>query len=121
MIHRYHFIHMHTCIRPKWAKSQGKVYRSAQFVLIGWQQDDDLPLFGKITDLLRIQDVPILIVTQHETLGIDRHYHSYLLKLTHLKRVVPVNDLDQSHPPVNGQLLSSGLYVSLHSFVLNTT
>lgn len=121
MTYQYHFIYVHTYIRPKWIKSQGKVYRSAEFVLIGWQQDDGLPLFGKINDLLCIQDVPILIVTQCETLGIDRHYHSYLLKLTHLKCVIPVNHLNQSHPPVNGKLFSSGLYVSLHSFVLNTT
>lgn len=109
------------CIRPKWVKFQGKVYRPKQFVLIGCQQDDDLPLFGKIDDLLHVQNVPILIIIQCETLGIEHHYHSYLLRLTHHKLVIPVTHLDHSLPSVDCHVFSSGMYVSLRCFVLNTS
>jgi len=103
--------------RPKWIKCQGTVYHLAQFVLTGWQ-DDDLPQFSKIDDLIYIQSVAIIVATQYHTVGIDRHYHSYLIAITRCKSVIPLTNVN-SHPPVNVRVLPSGMHLTLRYHVLN--
>ena len=103
--------------RPKWIKYQGTVYHLTQFVLSGWQ-GNDLPQFSKIEELISIQDVAIMVATHYRTVGIDRHYHSYLIASTRCKSVVPLANVD-SYPPVNVCALPSGMYLTLRYHVLN--
>ena len=49
------------------------------YVLIGWQEDD-LPLFGLIEDILVINGCALFKVIKYATLKIDRHYHSFHIK-----------------------------------------
>ena len=105
--------------RLKWIRCQGTVYRLAQFVLSGWQ-DDDLPQFSKIEQLISIQNVAIMVAIHYHTVGIDRHYHSYLIGSTRCKSVIPLANVD-SHPPVNVRALPSGMYLTLCYHVLNVS
>ncbi len=95
------------------------MYRPTQFVLIGWQ-DDDLPRFGKIKDLLLAQNVAMLAVLQYDTSGIDHHYHSYLICSTHHECIIPLTHLDQSHSPVNVKAIASGVYLTLRYHITTT-
>lgn len=48
-------------------------------VCVDWLADNDLPQFRKIDDLIYVQSFAIMVATQYHTVGIDRHYHSYLI------------------------------------------
>ena len=105
--------------RPKWIRCQSTVYRLAQFVLSGWQ-DDDLPQFSKIEELISIQNVAIMVAIHYHTVGIDRHYHSYVIGSTRCRSVIPLANVD-SHPPVNVRALPSGMHLTLRYHVLNVS
>lgn len=57
-------------------------YHILDYVLIGWQ-DDDLPRFGRIDEILVIKGNVMFIVHQCETVVIERHFHSFLIKNEH--------------------------------------
>ena len=63
----------------RWFKSGGQVYRQSAFLLTGWQ-DDDLPLFSRIDDMLVVNGNPFLVVVHHDILGISRHVHSFSIR-----------------------------------------
>ena len=69
----------HTHTRPKWVILTGIKYSYFDYVLIGWQ-DDDLPLFGRVHDILVFESSVSFKVRKYETLGINRHYHSFCIK-----------------------------------------
>jgi len=60
------------------------VYNLDDIILCGFQEDD-LPLFGKIFDILLIKKLPFLCVQLFSTEGMDRHFYSYILKGTDSK------------------------------------
>ena len=99
-------------------RCHGTVYRIAEFVLSGWQEDD-LPQFSKIDDLIYIQGVAFILATCYHTVGIDHHYHIYVISSTGCSTVMALTEAD-SHPPVIAKVLSSGIYIALHYFILNT-
>ena len=67
--------------RPNWVQYEGNTYRLAMFVLAGWQEDD-LPQFADIKDIMVINAVCFLHVQTYITTGIDRHVHSYVITKT---------------------------------------
>ena len=48
------------------------------YVIVGWQRDD-MPQFGKVEDIMVIEEAVYLSVISTETLGVDRHYHSFVI------------------------------------------
>ena len=106
--------------RPKWMKHQSTVYRPAEFVLTGWQ-DDGLPEFSKIDALLSLQNVAFLSVIRYVTVGVNRHYHSYVLAPTYQKCILPLTQENINlHPPVNVRVFSTGVYLTLRYHIVNT-
>lgn len=53
-------------------------YSVSDYVLVGWQ-DDDLPIFGKIRFIAVCSGQALIAVSTYGTLGIERHYHSFVL------------------------------------------
>lgn len=111
---------IHTLIcRPKWIKCDGEVYRQSSFLLIQWQ-DDDLPQFAKIEDILIVLNFPFFIVCTFITQRICHHYHSYAVKKGRQMLVVTLAEIGDSHPVychhVHGD---STLYVTMRSYVEN--
>lgn len=62
--------------RPKWIMIYGEHYSRSYFVHTGWQSDD-LPVFGKIVDVLIIMNTPLLFVQLFSTNSINRHILAY--------------------------------------------
>ena len=60
-------------------------------ILYGFQ-GDDLPVFGKVFDILLVKGTCFLCVQLFSTKGIDHHYNSYVLQLTESKVVVPMSN-----------------------------
>jgi len=87
-------------------------------VCVDWLADDDLPQFRKIDDLIYVQSFAIMVATQYHTVGIDRHYHSYIIAITRCESVIPLTNV-KSHPPVNVRVLPSGMHFTLCYHVLN--
>ena len=101
-------------------KHQSTVYRPAEFVLTGWQ-DDGLPGFSKIIELLSLQNFAFISVIKYTTVGISQHYHSYVLSPTCHKSVVPLTqEYINLHPPVNVRVFSTGVYLTLRYHIVNT-
>ena len=69
------------------------------FILIGWQ-DDDLPQFGEITDLLAIASNHFIAVKVYNTEGLDRHVHSYVILSTDKLDLISLCELSSYSPTV---------------------
>lgn len=68
-------------------------------MLIGWQ-DDDLPQFGEITDLLAITSTHLMAVKVYSTEGLDRHVHSYVIQSTDRLNLISLCELSVYPPTV---------------------
>ena len=53
-------------------------------------QEDDLPQFGKVCDILLAREEAFLYISVYITEGTDAHYHSYVIVPSHEKRLVNV-------------------------------
>ena len=93
---------------------KGTKYRCHDYVIIGWQ-DDDLPKFGRIRDLIVVQDTIFFELTCVVTLGIDRHFHSFNTNKGEM--VLQVSEL-VDHQVFNTHFLTIGLlYITFHSHI----
>ena len=87
------------------------------FVIIGWQEDD-LPLFGEIRDILIINFTYFLLVKVYMTVGIDRHVHSYVIKNRRdEENILSLSELP-GYPSAVGHSVNRELYVTLRSHVM---
>ena len=86
------------------------------FVLAGWQ-DDDLPQFAEIHDILVINNVCFLHLHDYTTAGIDRHVHSYVIKRTENEELLALFELN-GHPPTVAHFNANTIYVTLRSQVV---
>ena len=103
--------------RPSWIKYDGNTYRITIFILIGWQEDD-LPQFGEIKDILVINCTYFLLVRVYMTLGIDRHVHSYVVKSKRdEENILSLSELP-GYPPTVGHSLDRQLYITLRSHII---
>ena len=94
------------------------MYRLAMFILTGWQ-DDDLPQFSEIKDILITNSTHYLLVRIYTTIGIHRHFHSYIIKGTNTEDILPLNKL-QGYPPMVGRSINRQLYITLRSHVIKS-
>jgi hypothetical protein len=94
-----------TVHRPNWIKVCGNTYRLSEFLVVGWQ-DNDLPEFGKIEQLMMVSHVPIAALTLYDTQGIDRHYHSYAVSSTSQVKIIGIEQFE-GYPPVIGHYINS--------------
>lgn len=90
--------------------------------MVGFQLND-LPMFGKISDIINVENKPFLYVLLHETHGIDKHYHSYVIRATTEKKLLSMYDNEEllglTHPlKVHSFPSSPGLlYITTKSFI----
>lgn len=107
--------------RLSWITSSGYKYENSEFVLYDWQADD-LPVFGKIVDLLYINNTSFLLLASYTTIGLYDHFDSFVIEPNSLTQVVDVNNIILTyHPPVIAYSFRSKshcLYISLKFHVL---
>lgn len=87
-------------------------------MLVGWQQDD-LPQFAKIKDILVMVETPVLVVEKFITHGINNHLLCYLIEHTYQTFAVCVSQLIDTHPfTAHTYIGDRGLYIAMRSYVL---
>lgn len=86
------------------------------FVLAGWQ-NDDLPQFAEINDILIVNTVCFLLVRAYTTAGISRHVHSYIVVKTDDKYLLTLTELN-GNPPTAAHFISNNIYITLRSHVM---
>ena len=90
---------MHVSIyNPNWIKTRGEEYHCGDYVLIGKQCDDDLPIFSKIIDLMIIVDYAVIEVNVCRTIGLANHLMSYGVEHSLHLCCVSLLSLPDSHP-----------------------
>ena len=102
--------------RVKWIHYKGNTYRLVGFVVFDWQQDD-LPKFGQINDIYVVESLCILLLTSYRTVGIDRHFHSYIIENEHCEVPILLKDLP-GHPTIFAHSLNNDLHICLHSHII---
>ena len=111
--------------RSDWIEWRGNKYYLGDYVLCGFQ-DDDLPQFSKVHDILVVESEAFLCTTLYFTRGIDRHYHGYVIVPTLEKRIIYVSDknelLGSLHPLRTHSLRSKPgtLYIVTKCIVIKT-
>ena len=107
---------MSLCIcRPTWIKIYGEEYHRGEFIHLGWQQDD-LPEFGKILDIIVIAEFPFLYVEKYRSLGINQHILGYLIEHTYANCCIYLSSVPfKSTFDAHSYIGDGGLYVILKS------
>lgn len=95
----------------------GIKYASLDYVIKGWQSDG-LPLFGQIKEILVVNDSVLLFhVLEYETTGIDRHYHSFSIRITGREDLVCLPQLVDYHTFNGHKLINGNLYITFRSHI----
>ena len=81
------------CYRLDWIEWQGNRFCLAEFVWYDYQ--DELPKFGKIDDIISVDQQVFLCLNVHVTKGIDRHHHSFVVKSTDNNILYPLAYLNK--------------------------
>lgn len=114
---------MHFCVlssRPSWIKTHGEQYYRNDFVLVGWQEDD-LPQFAKIKDILVLVETPVLVLERYTTLGINNHILCYLIECTFQTFALCISGLVDTHSfTAHTYIGDRGLYIAMHSYVVKS-
>ena len=93
---------------------------TSDILLIGWQADD-LPSFGRVDHIVVFQDRVMFLVLVHFTIGIERHFHSYVIRRTSESAAFWYSDLADKMP-YRAHLLQNGrLYITVRSHIENTS
>ncbi len=53
-------------------------YAINDYLIVSWQEDD-LPLFGKVEDIVVIEEKALFCVSKYQTHGFDHHFHCYVI------------------------------------------
>lgn len=80
-------------------------------------QDDDLPIFGKIQDILVINKKVLFSVLHHTTSGIDQHYHSFVVVRTEEVSLFWLHEIVDEQPLRAHVLFNGNLYITLRSHI----
>ena len=107
----------HVYIRPRWIVHMGVKYTFTEYVLIGWQ-DDDLPAFGQIQCIVVMDSIVLFQVTKCHTLGIDRHFHSYVISRSNGVELCSLLELVDYHP-FRAHNLNGHQYITFRSHIEN--
>ena len=94
----------------------GVKYSLNDFVIIGWEEND-LPSFGQIMEILSIQETTFLRLRKYKTFGIVMHYHSFSIKKTDDDTVLLLQNI-RDHQVYQGHRKEcSCLYITVRSHV----
>lgn len=66
-------------------------------MLCGWQ-DDDLPIFAQVRDIIVVSECPLFVLEKFTTDGINNHLLSYLILPTRDIFVMKVSSLPMRDP-----------------------
>ena len=117
--HAYTHTHAHIC-RPNWVMHMGTKYLQHDYVLLGWQEDD-LPTFGRIQYIAVVNNNALFGVVKYYAFGIDRHYHSFIIKKTDEVAIYRLSELTD-YQTFQAHLLRNGcLYITFHSHIANVS
>ena len=98
----------------------GQEYHRLQFVTVGFQ-DDDLPLFGQITDILVLVGTPLVSVKLYTTLGINNHLSCFAIACTYQYSIFPVSKLVSLEPlTAHKSIGDENIYIAMRLHVINT-
>ena len=96
------------------------MYRQGAFLLTGWQ-DDDLPSFSSIQDILVIEKWLLFDVIMFTTVSIDRHFHSFVVHKGRRRQIVTLDEIIDPHPLYGHYVCgNSSVYISVRSHVQTT-
>ena len=104
--------------RPNWIKIYGQKYSRTCCVHMGWQPDD-LPLFGRVVDVLIVGGCPLLWLQHFATEGINVHLQSYQVSHTLTKSLVVLSSLEnKSVFTPHTYLGDHNQYITMRSYVI---
>lgn len=84
-------------LRPNWIHIYGERFYRHEFVHKGFQEDD-LPVFGKILDIIVIAgSTSLLQLEVYQTMGINSHLSAFQVSRTNLKTIVLLSRLYNKH------------------------
>ena len=95
----------------------GIKYQRESYVITAWQVDD-LPRFGRIEDIIVVQDTVYFKVTCTETLGIDRHFHSFVVKKCSITEIVSYSELADNQV-FDAHTVNKTMYITFRSHIEN--
>ena len=78
-----------------------------------------MPKFSQIKAIYMIKSVCFLFVNVFRTVGIDRHFNSYVIQDEDREDTFLLKDLP-GHQTTTAHTLNQTLYISLHSHILKT-
>ena len=83
--------------------------------------DNDLPLFGVITDIIVVSEkTPLLAVDLYKTMGINTHVAAYQIFRTNDKSLILLSDLTHKQTLSSHQYIADGnTYITLRSHIPN--
>lgn len=77
---------------PSWISVYGVKFYPNEYVHCGWQ-DNDLPQFAKIQDIIVVEEHPVLYVQKFQTIGIHSHLLAYQLSCMYSHTLLMVSSL----------------------------
>ena len=84
-------------------------------------QDDDLPVFARIDDILVIATTPVISVRVFRTMGINNHLQCYSIKNAHQTELILLTSLVLTEPLSPHQIIGDkNTYIALRTHVYNT-
>jgi hypothetical protein len=106
--------------RPNWINVYGGRYYRSEFVQSGFQEDD-LPIFGKIEDIIIIAgSIPVLQINKYKTLGINSHLSAFQVSHTSLNTVILLSQLhNKDRYYAHSSPGDSSTYITMRSHVSN--
>ena len=102
---------------PNWIKVYGEEYHYGDYIIIGKQEDDDLPVFSKILDIITIVDYPVVEVTVFRTVGLQNHLLSYQIENTLSSCCISLRKLAEHRPYMAHTFDDGNLYITVKSHV----
>lgn len=102
----------------KWVEILGTRYKPPLCVFVCFECD--LPVFGKIEDILNVSDSFFLVLHLYKVIVFSSHYHAYKVTATNVKHICSVHSLVDHHPLCMYQPFGSiTSYIPLKYYVLN--
>ncbi len=77
--------------RVRWVEIKGIRYRKPLAVLVEFQ--DGFPVFGKINDVLKVDEYFYLVLTLYKVNDFDHHYNAYYVQSTKTSHMCSVASL----------------------------
>ena len=84
-------------------------------------QEDDLPTFGRIDEILVITATPIFSLRLFTTLGLNNHLLSYAIERMHKTSLILLSQLVHQEPLTSHQRTGDdNVYITLRFHLINT-